>query len=174
MQIYVDESKAKAYLIVAVIVAPGQAAGFRKRMVGLRMPRQGHIHFVNERDSRRKTILDELVDMGIQAKVYSISGLNPIAARPQLLGALMDDLGEIGATTVTLELEQTALKSDAIVLRNGLMKRNLKTKVEYAHRTKSEEPLLWIADAIAWSYARGGDFRRRAQPLIASVSELTV
>lgn len=174
MQIYVDESKAKAYLIVAVIVSPGQAAGFRKRMIGLRMPRQGHIHFVNERDSRRKMILDELVDMAIRARVYSISGLNPIAARPQLLGALMDDLQALGATTLTLELEETALKSDELVLRNGLLKRSLKHQVEYAHRTKSEEPLLWIADAIAWSYARGGDYRRRAQPLIESVSELTV
>ena len=174
MQIYVDESKAKAYLIVAVIIAPGQAAGFRKRMIALRMPRQGHIHFVNERDSRRKMILSELVDMGVRARVYSISGLNPIAARPQLLGALMDDLHSIGATTVTFELEQTALKSDELVLRNGLLKRGLKSQVEYAHRTKSEEPLLWIADAIAWSYARGGDYRRRIESLIISVQELTV
>ena len=174
MQIYVDESKAKAYLLVAVIISPGDAAGFRKRMVALRMPRQGHIHFVNERLSRRKMILDELVDMGIQAKVYSIAGLNPIAARPQLFGALMDDLRSIGATSVTFELEQSALKIDEVVLRNGLLKRGLKSQVEYAHRTKSEEPLLWIADAIAWSYARGADYRRRIQPLIISVDELTV
>ncbi len=174
MQIYVDESKAKAYLLVAVIIAPGQAAGFRKRMVGLRMPKQGHIHFVNERDSRRKMILDELVDMGIQSKVYSISGLNPIAARPQLLGALMDDLAEIEASKLIFERDDSAQKADEFVLRNGLVKRNLKNSVEYSHLGKSEEPLLWIADAIAWSFARGGDFGRRVRPLIISVQEITL
>ena len=174
MHIYVDESKAKAYLIVAVSVAPGDAAGFRKRMVNLRMPRQGHIHFVNERDSRRKMILDALLEMGIKALVYSISGLNPIAARAILLGALMDDLIDLGASTLIFERDDSALSSDERVLHRGLSKRNLKHDIEYLHLGKSQEPLLWIADAIAWSYARGGDYRRRARLLISHVREVLV
>lgn len=27
----------------------------------------------------------------------------------------------------------------------------------YHHRTAAEEPMLWIPDAIAWSFGRGGD-----------------
>lgn len=173
MQIYIDESKAKAYLLVAVLVAPGAAAGFRKRMNKLCMPGQGHIHFVNERDSRRKQILDEFVEMGIQARLYSIAGLNPIAARPMVFGALMDDLSDLKATRLVFERDASVQQTDEYILRNGLVKRSLKNDVEYSHVGKSDEPLLWIADAIAWSYARGGDFRRRVIPLIDSVKELT-
>ena len=119
-------------------------------------------------------ILDELVDMGISARVYSISGLNPIAARPQLLGALMDDLENLNAVKIIFERDDSALKADEFILRSGLLKRSLKHKVEYLHVGKSEEPILWIADAIAWSFARGGDYRRRIQPLISSTTELTL
>lgn len=35
-----------------------------------------------------------------------------------------------------------------------------------------DEPLLWIPDAIVWSFVRRGEFRRRAAELITDVVEV--
>ena len=169
MQLYIDESKAKSYILVAVLVQPGLAAGFRKRMMRLRMPGQRYIHFINERDSRRKIILSELLDMNIRARVYRTAGLHPIAARAICLKVLLADLIQLNVTNLVFELEESSQKSDVILLRQILSNGDLRTKIEYSHVSKPEEPLVWIADAIAWSYARGGDFRRRALLLIDAV-----
>jgi len=44
--------------------------------------------------------------------------------------------------------------------------------VRYVHRKPSTEPLLAIPDASAWSWAKGGDWRRRIDPLITDVGQL--
>lgn len=173
MQLYIDESKAKAYIVVAVLIAPGDAAGIRRRMQKLRRPGQGHIHFVKEGHPRRKQILSELESMGIQALVYQVKGLNPIAARALCIKAVLDDLVRVKATNLIFELEESALKSDELLLRQGLLKRRLKSDVEFIHLEKSVEPVLWIADAIAWSFARGDDYKRRAIKLIAEIIEVS-
>lgn len=173
MQVYVDESKAKAYLLAAVMVPPGNLTKFRRIMKSFLMPGQGHIHFVNEKDSRRKQILSALNAAGVQARIYRVEGLNPIVARAVCLEALMDDLVELEVTSLTLELEESARNSDVVLLRQGLERRGLRAGVEYRHLGKSAEPILWIADALAWSYARGGDFRRRALLIVQIVKEIT-
>lgn len=173
VQLYIDESKSKAYIVVAVLVAPGEAAGLRKRMQNLRKSGQGHIHFVKEGHPRRKQILTELENMRIQAVVYRVKGLNPIAARALCITAILDDLLRVRATNLIFELEESALKSDEVLLRQGLLRRGLKSRVEYTHLGKSEEPILWVADAIAWSYARGDDYKRRAMKLITQVVEVS-
>ena len=171
MHIYVDESKSKAYIFAAVIIEPGRAAALRKLMRNFLMPGQGHIHFVNESDSRRRRILQSLEDIEVRVRIYRVTGLNPIVARTLCLGALMDDCLILGATALTLERDDSLFKSDEIVLRQGLYARGLKKNLEYLHVGKSDEPIVWIADAIAWSYARGGDFRRRAMKVIECVKD---
>ncbi|WP_410622993.1 hypothetical protein [Amycolatopsis sp. cmx-8-4] len=41
-----------------------------------------------------------------------------------------------------------------------------KTELTYEHVDSTAEPLLWISDAVAWCFGAGGDWRRRASPLI--------
>ena len=173
MHVYVDESKSKAYLLAAVIVAPGDAAVVRKFMQSHLMPRQGHIHFVNERDSRRRQILQSLEDSQARVRIYKATGLNPILARALCLGALMDDCLLLGVTDLTIERDDSLFKSDEIVLRQGLYARGLKKNLEFRHVGKSDEPIVWIADAVAWSYARGGDYRRRALKVIDRVIDVS-
>ncbi len=36
----------------------------------------------------------------------------------------------------------------------------------YEHRRAYEEPLLWAADAMAWCYGAGGEWRRRIAPTL--------
>ena len=174
MHIYVDESKSKAYIFAAVIIEPGKVSTFRKSMRNFLMPRQGHIHFVNESHARRKKILTHLSDFGVRARIYRTTGLNPIIARGVCMSALMDDLVELSATKLVFELEESALKSDENLLRQGLLKRGIKKQVEFCHVLKSEEPIVWAADAIAWSFARGDDFRKRALKVIEKVIDIAL
>jgi len=42
----------------------------------------------------------------------------------------------------------------------------------YEHIHSSSEPILWISDAVAWSYGAGPDWRRRLDPIIDRVVRL--
>ena len=130
MHVFVDESKSKAYILAAVIVEPGKTASLRKTLKSFLKPRQGHVHFVNESHSRRKQILDGLEEFGVRVRIYRVTGLNPILARGFCLGALMDDLEALNVTKLIFELEESALRSDENLLRQGLLKRGIKKQVE--------------------------------------------
>ena len=41
--------------------------------------------------------------------------------------------------------------------------------LRYQHQRASAEQLLAIPDAIAWCWAKGGDWRRRIQPVVTTV-----
>ncbi len=172
MQVYVDESKSNGYLLIAVIVEPGLAKSIRTRMLKLRMPGQSYIHFVSERHSRRKFILSEISRMELRARAYIVVGYSQTRGRDECLNLLLDDIQELEASIITFEKDESSENSDRQLLHLGLHSRGLARKVEYRFFSKSAEPIIWIADAIAWSYARGGDFRRRANLLIEK--ELTV
>ena len=45
-------------------------------------------------------------------------------------------------------------------------------ELTFGHASAHEEPLLWVPDAIAWAVGRGGDWRRRAEPLLDKVVDL--
>lgn len=42
----------------------------------------------------------------------------------------------------------------------------------YLHERAAQEPLLAIPDVIGWAWARSGDWRRRALPLVESVIDV--
>ena len=173
MQVFVDESKSNAYILAAVIVAPGNAASLRKSIAKLLMPGQGYIHFVNESSPRRKAILSAFEKLQPRVRIYVCQGASHITARAICFEALLNDFVELGVTTLIIERDDALLKSDELVVREGLYKRGLKPKVEFRHVGKSDEPIVWIADAMAWSFARGDDFRRRALKLIESVNHIS-
>jgi hypothetical protein len=51
----------------------------------------------------------------------------------------------------------------------------LKTKeaqVDWRHEAPEHEPLLWISDLVAFAWTAGGEQRRMAEPLVATVNVL--
>lgn len=166
MHVFVDESKSKGYLIIAVIIAPGLLRATRRKMQKLCMPGQSHIHFVNERDSRRKLILSEISRMEMRVRAYRATGCSQSTGRDACIDLLLDDIRSIKATSLVFEKDESSEKSDRALLQSGLLSRGLSKNIEYSFMPKSSEPIIWIADAIAWSYSRGGDFKRRAELLI--------
>ncbi|TCO33531.1 hypothetical protein EV652_103533 [Kribbella steppae] len=43
----------------------------------------------------------------------------------------------------------------------------------WLHSAPAADPLLWAADATAWAFGKGGDWRRRVKDLVACVVDLT-
>ena len=46
------------------------------------------------------------------------------------------------------------------------------TDLSYCHLIGREEPLLWVADAVAWAYGAGRKWRPRAHTLIDRVQDV--
>lgn len=58
---------------------------------------------------------------------------------------------------------------DNQVLYEAVRKMQLTDRLTYEHLAPYMVPLLWIPDAVAWAYAKGGDWRRRVAPMLDHV-----
>ena len=102
----------------------------------------------------------------MRVRAYKAIGYSQAAGRDACIELLLDDISSIRATSIVFEKDESAEKSDRMLLHQGLLSRGLIKNIEYRFLSKSAEPIIWIADAIAWSYSRGGDFKRRVEALI--------
>lgn len=86
---------------------------------------------------------------------------------------MIDDMALLDARRLVLERDESMATHDKRVIRSALIAHDMQGQISYSHEAAAGEPLLWIADAVAWSYGRAGDWRRRASPIVASVANLT-
>ncbi|MFT2712406.1 hypothetical protein [Clavibacter sp. Sh2126] len=163
--LFVDESKSKGYTMVAVVVADDQAT-LRQQMRALVLPGQRRLHFTNESVSRRRHILSTLESLGVRAHVVHSDLKHEASGREACLQGLVALAARDGHERIILERDVSIERADKKVLYAAAHEHGLRDTMTYAHETAHQEPLLWIADAIAWSYTKGGDWRRRIQPMI--------
>ena len=45
-------------------------------------------------------------------------------------------------------------------------------RFSWLHSAPSADPLLWAADATAWAFGKGGDWRRRVESIIVGLAKL--
>jgi hypothetical protein len=163
---FVDESHRGSYLLVVSILTPSDLSAARTLMRSLLLPGERRVHFQSERDGRRREVLGRLVDAELRTKIYESVG-KPDAARPAALLQLTEDLVKLDARRLVLESRgQAADRRDRQVIARVVGPR---PELAYEHLRPHEEPLLWIPDAVAWSYGAGGEWRRRARPLVDDV-----
>ena len=144
---FVDESRRNdTYLLAAAVVSPGQLAKLRKLLMGLRMPNQRELHFKKETPGRREE-----------------------RARHTCVARLTDDLQKIGVTRLVFDSREVRDDHDLLTIRTALGKSAWGTGLFYEHVPSENDPLLWIADIVAWCYGAGGDWLRRVRPLIGDV-----
>ncbi|NED96823.1 hypothetical protein G1H11_16060 [Phytoactinopolyspora alkaliphila] len=46
------------------------------------------------------------------------------------------------------------------------------TPPDYVHLRSKSEPLIWVSDAAAWCWQRGGEWRRRTRQLIGQINKV--
>jgi hypothetical protein len=124
----------------------------------------------HESDRRRRTILSSLVAFNTSVFIYqAYTGGRPERdARDECLAAAVEDLVLRGTPRLLIEsCDQD--RQDRQVVRATVAKTHSINAFKYDHQTANVEPLLWLPDVCAWAYGKGGDWRRRVLPLIASV-----
>lgn len=171
---YIDETKAKGYVVVAAR-CPDRTMREVHRVVGrMALPGQRSVHMKHESPRRRRQVADSIAllrGVGVSAVVMD-AGTGPEpehVRRDRALRALVARVAEEAAAHLVLDLDATLLARDRRTL--AIATRALPS-VSYSHLPLSAEPLLSIPDVIAWSWARGGDSRRRVAPLIADVVDV--
>ncbi len=89
--------------------------------------------------------------------------------RQRCLRQLPRDLTAARAHRLVLEGRDDRDALDARTLRATLGAQPSLGGVVYEHLDSTQEPLLWIPDALGWCYGAGGDWRRRVACAINAV-----
>lgn len=173
-RVYVDETKAKGFVLVAATLAGVDCDRIRRDIRGLVAPGQSRLHMKAERTSRQHLIVSTLVRLELRAVVYRADSAHhrtDIDRRRACVTQLVTDIAG-SCDRLVLESDTSQDPRDRQQLIELSRRLTPGTMPHYEHRTAAAEPLLAIPDAIAWAWARGGDWRRRVGPVITAVVEV--
>lgn len=168
---FVDECMRAGYVLVAAVVENRDVTRLRRGITDLIEPGQRRIHMVKESPSRRRLILHRLTDLGLSATVYQ-AGLNHktnIARRRACLEQLVVDATAVGETRLCMEAADGVDQRDQQQLVELVRRLGCRDALTYEHAPARQEVLLAAPDAIGWAWTKGGEWRRRARPLVTSV-----
>lgn len=164
--VFVDENKSRGLLMAAAACSSGVVNAYRRTMSGLLLPRQRRLHFFKESPARQRKILAVIAGLDVQVKLYATATADR-AGRERCLGAIVESAAGV-AERVVIERDESTLDFDKQVLYRAVRRHDCVESLVYELLAPHHDPLLWIPDAIAWSWAKGGEWRH----LVASYSEL--
>ncbi len=172
--VFVDETKHRGYLLVAGVVVPGDLESVRRTLRGLVLPGQRRLHTKDENDQRRRSIATAIAASGVTATIYDAGRRyrNERERRAACLHALIIDAAQRGDAMLVLEQDDTLLSWDNQRLIEFTREAGCRDTLRYEHRRAASELLLAVLDAIAWCWAKGGDWRRRVEPIVTNVREV--
>lgn len=170
---FVDESKRGPYLMCVYVAAPADRREVKVELNRLRPRGAPRLHMHAERDSLRREILSTLCELEVTATVFT-SAIKPFRnARARIIEAgIWPRIVRDRIDRLVLEPEVGQDERDRKQLYELTRAAGLSGRFTYAHVAPTVEPMLWVPDAIAWAYGSGGDWRRRADPLIAEVVDV--
>jgi hypothetical protein len=116
----------------------------------------------DESESRKRSIATAISVSGIRATIYDAGCRYGTEwdRRSACLRALVADAAERGDAMLVLEQDDTLIAADRKLLYRAAWDENC-PDLRYEHRRAPAEQLLALPDAIAWCWAKGGDWRRR-------------
>ncbi|QHT57306.1 hypothetical protein GXP71_15310 [Cellulomonas sp. H30R-01] len=168
---YVDETKAKGYVLVASALHPAECAVVRGHVRRLILPGQPRLHMKAEKTPWQHLVLSTLVSLGVRATVYEADARTHRTDIERRRACLARLIGDVAGTCehLVLESDESQDARDRRDLVELTRDAGCRDTLRYEHRTAAAEPLLAIPDAVAWAWARGGDWRRRVAPLVERV-----
>lgn len=106
---FIDETKTNGLLVAVAVLAPRDLAPARTAMRALCLPGQSRLHFIKERQSRRR--------IPVVLNIYDATAVHDQKqARAACLRQIVVDLAAAGAQRLVLEQDDSLLKSDQVVL----------------------------------------------------------
>ena len=162
---FIDESvRRDRYLVCASVIDGHELVAARQALRALLRPGQRRIHFNSESHGRRRRILDVVASLDVASVICSAYGRDQVEARAAALHVVVAHLLRQGVRRIVLETRQGQDERDRAVIREAAG-RSPASELSYAHESPRIEPLLWVPDAVAWAWGRGGPWRRRVRDL---------
>jgi hypothetical protein len=168
--VFVDESKTKGYFVAAAAVLPNDAGTADKALRKLVRPGQERIHFKSEDAGSKKKLLSQMLQLPVLVNLYIVKGRNDKEARTLCLNALVQDLVAARVSKLLIERDESLEQADRRTIATAL--RVVGYQLAYDHVGPKEHAVLWVSDAVAWCHQAGGDWVRRAAPLVGAVRHL--
>jgi len=78
----------------------------------------------------------------------------------------------VGETRLVLEQDDSLVQWDGQRLIELARAAGCRDRVRYDHLRASAEQLLAVPDAVAWCWARGGEWRSRVEPVVHLVRDV--
>ena len=171
-QAFVDESaRGSNYHVCVAVIANGDVDALRRLVRSFCLPGQRRWHFVHERDSRRRQIIDALTASGqVTALIFHGKGRDT-EIRTESFHRMVQPLLDRNVTRLIIESREGRDDLDRQVLISQLRQR--RDAFGYDHMPPHGDPLLWIADAVAWCSSAGGAWRERVDAIIVAAHDVT-
>jgi hypothetical protein len=168
---FVDESiRGQRYLMACVLVQAQDLAHVRRSTTAL-VADGKRLHFHQEIDSLRRSALELFATLPLSTHVVSCvrrHGVSEFAARDACLARLVGELQARDVPRLTIESRQ----DDSDDRRTIARVRQPAPILTFDHRHGQSEPILWIADAVAWAFGAGNRWAPQVEPIIERVVEL--
>lgn len=164
--VYVDESTAGDYLLMCAAIMSTDAPYMRTTMRGLLLPGSRSLHMRKEH-KRAARILSTVVDLDPTVAIFRVPRtIAALDARRASVRALAAMACHLRADRVVFDTIDSMVARDRSWVIDGVHSAGEPTPpFSYHHLRRHEEPLLWIADAVGWAWARGGQYRREVEPI---------
>ena len=128
----------------------------------------GQVHFRKESVNRRPVLIEAVSALPVQAiAVVAVRapGTSQVEARRQCLRAIVESLQERDVARLVLDRTSGAA-DDGRTLRGA---RRPEPFLTFEHRSSREEPMLWVADGVAWAVGARGQWPARLGPMLTGV-----
>lgn len=169
LHVFADESKKRGFILAAAIIDQGELNRLRSIVGDLRLPGQRRLHFAKESDGRRSLIIRAFAEASVQVTIYDATNFRTDKlGRDAAIARLTDDAVSMGAGRLVLEMDDSVLQSDRLIISERLAK-NECHDLRFEHQRAYEEYLLAIPDAVAWCWVKGGHWRRTVKPLVTEM-----
>ena len=128
----------------------------------------------DESDPRKRSIATAIAVSEVRATIYDAGRhyRNERERRAACLRAIVEDAAAAGHAMLVLEQDDSLLSWDNQHLIEYTRAAGCRDTLRYEHRRASADLALAIPDAIAWCWAKGGDWRRRIEPIVTDVREV--
>ncbi len=157
---FIDESQAGRYRLCIAAVKQTHLKDIRSSLQALRLPGQRRIHMAKESDRRRKNICNSILELlGWDAIVIESSPnkkITPETRQELFLLAAQHPLWEKIEVVIIEDSNERVRDKRTLAWLNKYGNH----KFEYRFEKPSQEACLWLADVIAWSLAKGNQWKK--------------
>ncbi|MGW1343370.1 hypothetical protein ACWCOV_20140 [Kribbella sp. NPDC002412] len=125
------------------------------------LPGQERLHFSHENRARRRQILDVIQSFHLLVDLYR-ADTESLPDRRRCLEAIVRDTAAT-AERLVIERDESVMDHDRDVLRAATRRHGCHETLRWDLFVPKADPLLWVPDAVVWSWVRGGEWRHAVQ-----------